>query len=99
MVLVEADAFDVVPRGGLVAQEALLHTRVRLSGYGHRNHSEVFHVMTRRRLMALSAVARNCGWMAKFRDGPLRCGVALRAVRTEQAKVLVPRAVAIRTIE
>ena len=72
MVFVPADAFDVVPRGGLVAEEALVHLRVLLSRHLHRDHLEVHHVMTRRSLMALGTRLRDGRRVAKFGDRPLR---------------------------
>ena len=55
VVFVEADAFDVVPRGGLMAEETLIHFGFLHDGGLHRNHLEVHHIVARRRLMALRA--------------------------------------------
>ena len=51
--LVVAGAFDVVPRGRLVAEKALAYFRLFLARDAHRDHFEVHHVMAGRRLMAL----------------------------------------------
>ena len=55
MVFIPADAFDVVPRGSLMAEEALIHFGLFHVRDGHRNHLEVHHVVARRGLMALCA--------------------------------------------
>lgn len=58
VMLIPADAPDVVPRIGLMAEIALLDAGMFLPGdlFGH--HLEVHHVMAWRRLMALCAVRR-----------------------------------------
>lgn len=53
MMFVESDAFDVIPRGCLMAKEALIHLSLGHSRDRHRNHFEVHHIMTGRSLMAL----------------------------------------------
>ena len=58
MMLVKADALDVVPRGGLMAEEALIDLGVRLAGHFHGDHLKVHHVVARRSLMALRAGLR-----------------------------------------
>ena len=55
VVLVVADAFDVVPRGSLMAEEALIDLRFLHMSDTHRNHFEMHHVVAGRRLMALCA--------------------------------------------
>ena len=55
MVLVAGSAFDVVPRGGLMAEEALVHLGIRLTGDLHGDHLKVHHVVARRGLVALVA--------------------------------------------
>ena len=91
---VKADSLDVVPRGRLMAEEALADLRVRLARDAHRNHFEVHHVMARRGLMALRAGLRDGRRVAEFRDRPLRRAVALRAVISEQSHVAIFRPVA-----
>ena len=86
---VKSDALDVVPRGRLMAEEALADLRVRLARDAHRNHFEVHHVMARRSLMALRARLRNGRRVTEFRDRPLRRAVALRTVISEQSHVAV----------
>ena len=55
MMFVEADALDVVPRGGLMAEKALVNLCIRLSADRLIDHSKMFHVMARWRLMTLGA--------------------------------------------
>lgn len=59
VVLIKADAFDIIPRGGLMAEEALIHFGLFHVRDSHRNHFEMHHVMARRSLMALGARFRN----------------------------------------
>jgi hypothetical protein len=83
VVFVKADAFDVVPRGCLMAEEALIHLGLLHASGGHGNHFEVHHVMARRGLVALGAVL-GCGrGMAEFWNGPFCGSVTLRAILTE----------------
>src|SRR5262245_44018228 len=57
VVLVPSDPLDVVPCVGLMAEIALLHARMRLSGYSCRDHFEMPHMIVAWRcLMALCAV-------------------------------------------
>ena len=58
MMLVKADAFDVVPRGGLMAEKALVDLGIRLAGDFHGDHLKVHHVVARRGLVALGAGLR-----------------------------------------
>ena len=58
VVFVEADAFDVVPRSCLMAEEALVHLGLLHASGRHRNHFEVHHVVAWRGLMALGAGLR-----------------------------------------
>ena len=58
MVFVEADAFDVVPRRRLMAEEALINLGLFDASGLHRNHLEVHHIMAGRGLMALRAGLR-----------------------------------------
>ncbi len=55
MMFVEADALDVVPYSGLMAEKALVNLGIRLSADRLIDHSEMFHVMTGRGLMTLGA--------------------------------------------
>ena len=108
MVLVKTDAFDVIPRVGLMAAIALvdLHisaTRiarsVRFTGNRLVNHFKVHHVMARRRLVTLGAGLRDGRWVSEFRDRPLRRAVAWRAVGAEQTAMPVFRLVACCAVE
>ena len=96
---VKADSLDVVPRGRLMAEEALADLRVRLARDAHRNHFEVHHVMARWCLMTLRARLRDGRRMPEFRDRPLRRAVALRAAGAKKADVPIFRLVADRAIE
>ena len=67
MVLIPPDAFDVIPRVGLMTAIALVDlnvstTRVawtiRFTGNRLVNHFKVHHVVARRRLVALRAIRR-----------------------------------------
>ena len=86
---VKADSLDVVPRGRLMAEEALADLRVRLARDAHRNHLEVHHVMAWRGLVTLAAGLRDGRRVAEFRDRPLRRAVTSRAVRAEESHVAV----------
>ena len=99
VVFVESDAFDVVPRSRLMAEEALTDLGFLHSRHAHRNHFEVHHVVAGRGLMALGTRLRHGRRMAEFRDRPLRGGVALGAVIAEQADVPIFGLVARRAIE
>ena len=87
--LVKTNTPDVVPRGRLMAEEALADLRVWLARDAHRNHFEVHHVVARRGLMALRAGLRDGRRVAEFRDCPLRRAVTLRAIVSEQTHVAV----------
>jgi hypothetical protein len=98
MMLVVANAADVIPGRGLMAAVTLVdlswsaasgYLRIFLSGDLLRNHVEVHHVVTRRSLVALSAVERARGRMLEFSDSPARCCVTLGAVFAEQSQVPV----------
>ena len=92
MMFVKADAFDVVPRSCLMAEEALVHLGLLHAGGRHRNHFEVHHVMARRGLVTLGAVQGSWRGMAEFGNGPCDRAVTLRAILPEQSAmpVLVP---------
>ena len=55
MMFVEADAFNVVPYSGLMTEETLVDLGIRLSADRLIDHSKMFHVMARWRLMTLGA--------------------------------------------
>ena len=88
-----SNAADVIPRGGLVTAITLVHLgcpaacsylRIFLSGDLFRNHVKVHHVVTRRSLVALSAVERAWGGMLEIGNSPCGSRVALGALRAEQ---------------
>ena len=58
IMLVKANAYDVVPRGRLMAEEALGDLRFLYVRDAHRDHLKVHHVMARWGLMALRAGLR-----------------------------------------
>ncbi len=70
MVFVPPDPHDVVPRRGLMAGEALCHRGVRPSRDALRDHREMLHQMTGRRLMALDTALATCRRMDEPRDLP-----------------------------
>ena len=76
MVFVKTDAFNVVPRSRLMAEEALADLGFFHARSLHGDHFEVHHVVARRCLMALRAGSRCGGRMAKLRDRPLRSRMA-----------------------
>ena len=91
VMLVVANAADVVPGRGLMAAVALVHTShaAALSDLGIflarnllRHHLEVHHVVARRSLVALRAVSGAHRRMPELGDGPLGRDVALCAVFT-----------------
>src|SRR5262249_51797439 len=89
VVLVPPDSLDVVPGVGLMAEKALRNLRVFDARYGHRDHGKVLHVVARRGLVALGAIGREGGGVAKLGDGPRGGAVARRAVAPEQCAVRV----------
>ena len=99
MVLVIANAFDVVPGGRLVAQITLVDFGVRLTSDLGRDHLKMHHVMARRRLMALSAVLGCRRRMPKFRDRPFRRRVTLRTILAEELDVPILGGMASRAIQ
>lgn len=99
MMLVKTHAFNVVPRGRLVADVALIDTRVFLLGNILVNHFKVYHIMARRGLMTLGAIGRARAGMLKRRDRPLRRRVAGSAVLPEKSEVFVFRRVTARAVE
>jgi len=82
-------AFDVIPRGGLVALRTLVDSRVRLTSDASRNHLEVHHVVAGRRLVALGTVHRIGGRMSKFREGPSVGGMTLCAILAKQFEMAI----------
>ena len=108
MVLVVADALNVIPRIGLMTAIALVDlnvsaTRVawaiRFAGNCLVNHFKVHHVVARRRLMALRAIRRTRRRVNEAGDCPLRRAVTLRAVLPEQLEVRVFVRVATRAVQ
>ena len=108
MVLIPTDAFDVVPRCGLVAAITLVHLsrpatpgylRIFLPGNLFRNHVKMLHIVTRGRLVALGAIDRPWRGMAKSGDSPFCRPVARRALASKKTTVAVFGAVAARTIQ
>ncbi len=89
VMFIPTGAFDVIPRGGLVALRTLVDSRVWLASDASRNHLEVHHVVAGRRLVALGAVHRIGGRMSKFREGPLVCGMTLCAILTKQFEMAI----------
>ena len=85
MVLVKADAFDVVPRSGLVAKEALADFRFFNSGFFHGDHLKVHHVVAGWCLMTLGATLRIGGGMLKLGQRPFVCGVTGGAILPEKS--------------
>ena len=57
VVFVLSHSLNVDPGGALVTQKALVDAGLADAGHLHRNHLEVLHIVTGRRLMALGAVA------------------------------------------
>ena len=99
MVLVPTNSLDVVPRGRLVAQVALVDFGVRLTGDLGRDHLKMHHVMARRRLMALSAVLGGRRGVPKLRNRPLRRRMALGTILAEQFDVSILVGMAGRAIQ
>ena len=96
---VKSDTFNVVPRGGLMAEEALIYLGLLHVRDTHRNHFEMHHIMTRRSLMTLRTGLRAGRWVAEIRERPLGGGVALRTVIAEKAAVPVLGGMAGRAVE
>ena len=98
MMFVISDATDVVPGCGLMTPVTLGRLgRSTASGDPliflarnlFRNHFEVHHVVTRRCLVALSAVQIAWSWMLKSGNPPMDGYVALSAVFAEETQVPV----------
>lgn len=86
---VEPDIDDIVPTGGVVALETLVHTGVLLVRELLRDHREVPHEVTRRRLMALHAFFGPGGWMLVAAYRPCLHHMALRAVASEPLEMRI----------
>lgn len=82
-----------------MAQVTLADLCVRLLRCPFRNHFEVLHVVAGRGLVALGAIGRARRRVLEGGYRPLGGGVARSAISPEQAKVLVFRQVAARTVE
>ena len=98
MVLVPANALDVIPRVGLMTAVALIDLHIctawiarsiRFAGNRLINHFEMLHVVARRRLMTLRAVCRARRRVLELGDGPLRSRVALGAILPKELEMLV----------
>ena len=76
MMLIPADAFDVIPRGRLMAEETLADLSLFHACDAHRNHLEVHHVVAGRSLMALSTGLRGGRRVLELRNGPSRRAMA-----------------------
>lgn len=99
MVFVPADAANVVPGVGLVAEVALLDSRVMLPSHHHGKHVEVVHIVAGRRLVALRTFDGAGRRMLEARDLP-GCGqVARRTFLAEQVAVRATIAMAAETVE
>ena len=94
MMFVPSDRLNVVPRRGLMTQKALVDSRIGPIRDTPRNHREVLHVMTGGCLMALGTADRIRRWVLIVGNRPIRCGVAIRAVLAEHAKMRILPAVA-----
>jgi hypothetical protein len=55
VVFVEADSFNVIPGGCLMAEETLIDLGLFHASDAHRDHFEVHHIVTGRGLVALGA--------------------------------------------
>lgn len=108
MMLVVPHSLDVIPGRGLVASIALVHLSraatlrhlsIFLPGNPFRDHVEVHHIVTWRRLVTLGAIKRARRGMAKSGDGPLCRPVALRTVGSKKTAVAIFGAVAARTVQ
>lgn len=99
MVFVPPDPHDVVPRRGLMAGEALCHRGVRPSRDALRDHREMLHQMTGRRLMALDTVPATCRRMDEPRDLPRARDVTRLAVVAEVRTMRIDARVAGGTVQ
>lgn len=97
--LVPTYAPDIVPGVGLVAEVALIDSRVVLTGDHHRHHMEVMHVVARRRLVALCTVSGRRRRMLEACHTPTRGPVACRTLLPEQVAMRAAIAVAREAIE
>src|SRR3546814_6254003 len=97
MVIIPASLADIVEAVGGVTGIALVDARLR-SGCALRDHAEMLHEVTGRRLMALGALRRIDRWMAVIGDLPAVGLVAARAVGAEQALVRIAERMAARAI-
>ena len=94
VVLVPARPLDVVPAGGLMTQEALVDPRLPGARDRARDHLEVHHPVTRRRLMTLHALHRTRWRVSKRGNAPRRRAVTRRAIAAEITLMPILRAVA-----
>lgn len=89
VMVIEADALDIIPGSGLMTQVALAHVGVLPASDLHRDHAEMPHEVARRRLVALRAVPGTGRGMSELRQCPLRNRVALGTVGPELALVTI----------
>ena len=99
VVLVPTDATDVVPGVGLVAEIALLDAGVVLAGHHHRDHVEMAHIVTGRRLMALRTFDGTGRRVLEARDLPGRRQMAGHAFAAEEIAMRTAIAVAGKAVE
>ena len=86
---VNPHSLDIDPTCRLVAHEALIDSGMGFSGHLGGYHVEMHHVMTRRGLMALSAVHRLWARVSELRKVPGRALMARGAVRSKKSKMPV----------
>lgn len=82
-----ADTEQVVPGGRAMAKEAPLYARI--AAAHHQLHLDVAHKVRRRRNVALSAIGRAWGRVAKLRQRPFCQRMAARASCSERAAMAV----------
>lgn len=68
VVIEPTHALDVAPSARLMAEIALVHSRIGLPSYRRRHHRGVAHNMAGWRLMALRTLAGTRRWMVAFQD-------------------------------
>lgn len=85
MVFVKSQALDVVPRGGLVAKEALVDFGFLYAGFFHGDHLKVHHEVAGRGLMALGTIRGGGSGMFELVNRPFG-GVMAGAGRREASE-------------
>jgi hypothetical protein len=99
MVLVPADAADVVPSRRLMAHVTLTDLRVWPACYSHRDHVKVHHIVARRGLMTLGAIRGTRRRVAKLWYRPAIGGMTLPAVLPKQGKMSILNRMACGAVE